>query len=157
MKIENTSRIPTNELKPILAQVLRSAPLGKARTYLHGKDGLYVTIHNAKYSQVRGRIYPDAIQIHRQGKEIPVRGYIKLFVFPQTSLEQLATTFAHELSHFKDWYDHCTIFDTGYVARSKIPRGREKRARAFADKVITRINKQGKENKNDHCGAKANR
>jgi len=136
MRIENTSRIPTSELRPILTRVLRIAPLGKSRTWLQGKEGLFVTLHNAKYSRVRGRIYPEAIRIHRKGKPIAVRGYIKLFVFDHTDLMELATTFAHELSHFKDWYDHCTIFDTGYVALNKIPWGREKRARAFADRAV---------------------
>lgn len=139
MRIENTSRIPTKELKPLLTQVLRVAPLGKARTWLQGKDGLYITIHNAKYSRVRGKIYPEAIQIHRKGKSVRVRGYIKLFIFGHTNLKELAQTFAHELSHFKDWYDHCTIFDTGYIASRKIPWGRERRARAFADRVVSKI------------------
>lgn len=141
MRIENTSRIPTGELRPVLSRVMKTAPLGKARTWLQGKDGLYVKLCNAKYSRVRGRIYPEAIQIHRQGKPIAVRGYIKLYVFGHTDLAELARTFAHELSHFKDWYDHCTIFDTGYVAHSKIPWGREKRARAFADRVSNSIDK----------------
>lgn len=135
MRIENTSRIPTKELKPVLTQILKSAPLGRARTWLMGKEGLYVVAHNAKYSRVRGRIYPEAIQIHRKGKPISVRGYIKLCVFNHTDLNELAHTFAHELSHFKDWYDHCTIFGDGYIETKKIPWGREKRARAFADRV----------------------
>lgn len=139
MRIENTSRIPTAELKPLLTQILNTAPLGKCRTYLQGKDGLYITIHNAKYSRVRGRIFPDAIQIHRRGKPITVRGYIKLFVFDHTTLNDIARTFAHELSHFKDWYEHSAILDTGYVVKGKIPWGREKRAEAFADRVIKRI------------------
>jgi len=142
MRIENTSRIPTKEIKPLLTQVLKAAPLGKGRTWLQGKDGLYIVIHNAKHSRVRGRIYPEAIQIHRKGKPIAIRGYIKLYIFDHTDLKELVTTFAHELSHFKDWYDHCTIFDTGYVARSKIPWGREKRARVFADKVISKIKRR---------------
>lgn len=141
MRIENTSRIETKDLRAIFTQILKSAPLGKARTWLRGKDGLYVVVNNAKYSRVRGRIYPEAIQIHRKGKPIPVRGYIKLFIFDHTDLKELAITFAHELSHFKDWYDHCSIFDTGFVARAKIPWGREKRARAFADKVVKKLNK----------------
>lgn len=139
MRIENTSRIPTSELKPILTQVMRTASLGKARTWLHGKDGLYITVQNGKRSRVRGRIYCEAVQIHRKGKPIPVRGYIKLYIFDHTDLKELAATFAHELSHFKDWYDHCAIFDTGYEALSKVPWGRERRARAFADRVINKL------------------
>ena len=132
MRIENTSRMPTEDLRPVLAQVLRTAPLGKARTYLQGKDGLYVTVHNGKYSRVRGRIYPDACQIHREGKPIAVRGYIKLFIFDHTDLKELATTFAHELSHFKDWYN----WQFNYI---DVPWGREKRAEAFADRAVSKL------------------
>jgi len=124
MRIENTSRIPTPELKKLFSQVLKTAPMGESRTWLKGKDGLYIVVNNAKRSLARGRIYPSAIRIYRKGKEIPVRGYIKLYIFAHTTMEDIAHTFAHELSHFKDWYN----FD-------KVPYGREKRARAFADRV----------------------
>jgi len=134
MRIENTSRIDTGTIRPILTKVMKAAPLGKARTWLQGKDGLYVTIHNAKRSRVRGRIYPDAAQITRKGNPIPVRGYIKLFIFAHTTLDDVAHTFAHELSHFKDWYDYDFLF-----RHNTIPWGKEKRARAFADKVIRKL------------------
>jgi len=131
VRIENTSRYSTKELQATLSQVLKSAPLGRARTWLKGKGGLYVMVNNAKYSRVRGRIYPNAVNIHRKGKLIEVRGYIKLYVFAHTTLKDVAHTFAHELSHFKDWYDHDFLF-----SRGKIPYGQEKRARAFADRVV---------------------
>ena len=130
MRIENTSRISTAELRKELTAVLKRAPLGRSRTWLRGKDGLYVVAHNAKYSRVRGRIYPSAIEIYRKGKTIPVRGYIKLFIRPETTMKDVAHTFAHELSHFKDWYDH------NFGGHGKIPYGQEKRARAFADRVV---------------------
>jgi len=135
MRIENTSRISTPELRNTLAQVIRTAPLGKARTWLQGKDGLYVVAHNAKHSRVSGRIYPAAIEIYRKGKPIRVRGYIKLFIFAQTTIKDIRRTFAHELSHFKDYYDH------NFLDYGKIPHGQEKRARAFADKVVKHLNR----------------
>ena len=131
MRIENTSRYSTQELRATLSQVMKSAPLGQARTWLKGRDGLYIVVNNAKYSRVRGRIYPDAVSISRKGKRMPVRGYIKLYVFAHTTLKDIAHTFAHELSHFKDWYDYDFLFSHG-----KTPYGREKRARAFADRVV---------------------
>ena len=133
MRIENTSRIPTPELRTALTQVMKTAPLGKARTWLQGKDGLYVVVNNAKYSRVTGRIYPNAIEIYRKGKPIRVRGYIKLYVFAEKTLDDIKKTFAHELSHFKDYYDHA------FMGYGKIPYGQEKRARAFAEKTINRI------------------
>ena len=131
MRIENTSRYTTKELRTTFTKVLKAAPLGRSRTYLVGKDGLYVVVNNARYSRVLGRIYPDACQIHRRGKPIDVRGYIKLYIFAHTTLKDVAHTFAHELSHFKDWYDHDFLF-----SRGKIPYGKEKRARAFADRAV---------------------
>lgn len=130
MRIENTSRYTTKELRPVFSQVIKSAPLGRSRTWLNGKGGLYIMVQNAKRSRVRGRIYPNAITITRKGKEIPVRGYIKLYVFAATTLKDIAHTFAHELSHFKDWYDY------DFLSRGNIPYGQEKRARALADRVI---------------------
>ena len=135
MRIENTSRIATLELRKVLTGVMRSSPLGRARTWLQGKDGLYVVVNNAKYSRVSGRIYPTAIEIYRKGKPIRVRGYIKLFIFAQTTIKDIQRTFAHELSHFKDYYDH------NFLGYGKIPYGQEKRARAFADKVIKHLNR----------------
>jgi len=132
MRIENTSRIATTELKRELTAVLKRAPLGKARAWLTGKEGLYIVAHNAKYSRVAGMIYPSAICIYRKGKLIPVRGYIKLFIKPEAILKDIAHTFAHELSHYKDWYDH------NFGGYGKIPYGQEKRARAFADRVVKR-------------------
>ena len=138
MRIENTSRIPTKELRPMLSKVLGSSPLGKdARLYL--RSGLYVKVSNAKYSRVKGRIFPDACEIHRKGKLIGVNGYIKLFVFAQTTMEDIAHTFAHELLHFKDWYKSVRIYPLGYVEILKVPWGKERRANAFADRVIKRI------------------
>ena len=134
MRIENTSKIPTPELRKLFTQVLKTAPMGKSRTWLQGKDGLYIVVNNAKYSRVRGRIYPSATEIYRKGNPIKVRGYIKLYIFAHTTIEELAKTFAHELSHFKDWYDHDFLF-----SRGNIPYGQEKRARAFADKVSNRL------------------
>ena len=133
MRIENTSQIPTSELRKAFTDVLHSAPLGKARAWLQGKDGLYVVVNNARYSRVAGRIYPDAIQIHRKGKPIRVRGYIKLYVFAYKTIDDLKKTFAHELSHFKDYYNHA------FLGCGKVPYGREKRAQAFAEKTIKRI------------------
>jgi len=133
MRIENTSRISTAELRKALTETLHSAPLGKARTWLQGKDGLYVVVHNAKYSRVAGRIYPDAIQIYRKGKPIPVRSYIKLYVFTYKTIEDIKRTFAHELSHFKDYYDH------NFLGYGKVPYGREKRAEAFAERTVNKL------------------
>jgi len=130
MRIENTSKIPTPELRKALAEVLRTAPLGKARTWLQGKDGLYIVVHNAKYSRVSGRIYPDAVEIYHKSKPIPVRGYIKLYVFANRTIDDIKRTFAHELSHFKDYYDKAFL---GY---GRIPYGSEKRARAFAERTM---------------------
>ena len=134
MRIENTSKVPTAELRTLFAQILRTAPMGKARTWLQGKDGLYIVVNNARHSRVRGRIYPDACSISRKGKRINVRGYIKLYIFKNTTMEELAHTFAHELSHFKDWYDYDFLF-----SHNKIPWGRERRAQAFANKVINKL------------------
>ena len=133
MRIENTSRLPTSDIRKALTKVLNTAPLGRARTWLIGKDGLYVVVHNAKYSRVSGRIYPSAIKIYRKGKPIDVRGYIKLYIFPHTSIDNLKHTFAHELSHFKDWYD----YDFG--GYGKIPYGREKRAQSFAERTMEKL------------------
>jgi len=127
----------TEELRMLFSQIIARAPLGtNAKTYL--RSGLYVQVNNAQYSRVNGRIYPDAINIHRKRKLIVVNGYIKLYVFTHTTMSDVARTFAHELSHFKDWYNSVSIFPQGYIETSKIPWGREKRARAFAAKVMTK-------------------
>ncbi len=131
MRIENTSRIDTKVIRATFTDVLKRSPMGKSRTWLQGKDGLYIVVNNATRSRVRGRIYPGACYIYRKGKEIDVRGYIKLYIFEHTTLKDMAHTFAHELSHFKDWYDHDFLFKSG-----NIPRGQEKRAGAFADRVV---------------------
>lgn len=134
MRLENTSRITDSELRKLFNRVIRSAPLGRARTWLEGKDGLYVCIQTGKRSRCRGKIYPSATVIYRKGKPINVRSYIKLYIFSHTTLADVAKTFAHELSHFKDWYDYAFMGDY-----SNIPYGREKRARAFADRVVKRL------------------
>lgn len=133
MRIENTSRIPTPELRKALIEVLKTAPLGRARTCLRGKDGLYVVVNNARYSRVAGRIYPSAIRIYRKGKPIAVRGYIKLYVFATRTLDDIKGTFAHELSHFKDYYDY------EFMNYGQAPYGKEKRAQAFTEKTMAKI------------------
>lgn len=138
MKIQNTSRLSTKELRKLFSQVIRRAPLGTdAKSYL--RSGLYIQVNNARHSRVKGRIYPSAIEIHRKGKLITVNGYIKLFVFSYTTIDDMARTFAHELSHFLDWYKSVHIYPEGYVEAHKIPWGREKRAEAFANKVTKKL------------------
>jgi len=141
MKIENHTKIPDKDLKRLFSQAISRAPLGAdAKSYL--RTGLYVQVNNGKYSRVRGRIWPEAIEIHRKGKPIVVSGYIKLFVFKHTTINDLAHTFAHELSHFKDWYNSVHIYPQGYTQVHKVPWGKERRAEAFADKVINKISKE---------------
>lgn len=126
MEIENTSRIPTVILRPLLSQIINLSLRGDVKTYARG---LYIKVSNAKYSAVRGRCYSDACTIYRRGKPINVNGYIKLFVFEHTTLDDVAYTFAHELSHLKDWHRE-------YFENIKVPWGKEQRATAFAEKVM---------------------
>jgi len=131
IRLENTTKLDDKELLRLFKHIISIAPLDTyQKRWL--RAGLYIQVNNAKYSRVRGRIYPSAVQIYRKGKPIDVNSYIKLYVFGHTTMNELAQTFAHELAHFRDWYrwqfDHI-----------KTPWGREYKAQAFADRVVKRL------------------
>ena len=131
IQIENTSRSDTKELRRLFSHIIAKSPLDTyQKRWL--REGLYISVQNGKYSRVRGRIYPDAVEIHRKGKPIRINSYIKLYVFTHTTIEDIGRTFAHELSHFRDW--HREFFD-----HIKVPYGKEKRAQAFADRVVKKL------------------
>lgn len=128
MRLVNyVKRLDTKELQKELYHIAKIAGVSLR--------GTYVQVMNAKYSAVGGRCYSDATAIYRKGHfgPIKVNGYIKLYVFSYTTLDELRSTFAHELSHLDDWRGYGT----------KIPRNQEKRARAFACAVMEKVNKEG--------------
>ncbi len=132
MKIVNTSRIPTHgtpDLELLFKSAFNKALTRDMRQYA---SRLYVQINNGKYARVRGRIYTSAIRIYRKGKPIEVTGYMKLFVFEHTEWNTLLATFIHELSHFRDWYNEA-------FEGISVPYNREKRAKAFTDKIIFKM------------------
>ena len=123
MQFEIAKTVPDPErVKATCRAVAKAARVGTA--------GLLVRVQMLHYSSTRGRCYGDAIRVYRRGKPVIVNGYVKLWF---QDWGQLARTFAHELSHLRD-------------ARSpRVKRSKEKRATAFADKVIGRIEAAEKE------------
>jgi len=129
MRLENYSRIPDKDLLRLFNSVISKTDLPKERKDALRKDA-YIAVYNGKYSAMRGKIYAGASWIYRKGREIPVETYIKLYIFDHTTLDELAQTFAHELSHYRDYWLKPSI---------RMPRGKEARANAYADKIVKRL------------------
>ena len=136
MIIENHSSIPDSELLKIFKGVISKTDLPKRRKDALRKNA-YIAVYNGKYSAVNGRIFVNAYALHRQGKEIRCETYIKLFVFSHTTLTDLTRTFAHELSHYRDWWIEPSI---------RMPKGKEARAKAYADRVINKLKRTTDDN-----------
>ena len=131
MKIENHTKLPDSELEKIFKSVITKTDLPIERKSALRKSA-YIAIYNGKYSAVKGRIFSNCCALYRHGKEIRCETYIKLFVFPHTTLADLTHTFAHELSHYRDWWIRPSI---------RMPKGKEARANSYADKVLNKLNK----------------
>lgn len=129
MILENHSKIPDKDLLKLFKRIISKTDLPRQRKDALRKDA-YIAIYNGTYSRARGRIYPGADWIFRKEHAILVETYIKLYIFNHTTLDELAETFAHELSHYRDYWLKPSI---------RMPKGAEARARAYADKIIGRL------------------
>lgn len=117
MQFEIAKTVPDPERVKAVCQ-------GVARVAGVPTTGLLVKVEMYHHGKASGSCWPRACQVFRQGQAVRVDGYIKLRF---RDWEQFVRTFAHELYHLQ-------------AARMpKEPWGREKRARAFAEKVIAKV------------------
>lgn len=117
MRFEISRQVPDpDRVKAICRAVAKAARVTT--------PGLLVTVQRHGHGRYLGRCWGDACTVYRGGKAVQVNGYIKLHF---RDWEQLAETFAHELSHLRD------------SRLPKVPWGKEKRAKAFAEKIMDRM------------------
>ena len=95
------------------------------------RSGLVVELFKRhKYAHYRtiGNYRP-VKRMYRLGKPIDCHGWIKIWVEDR---KQLVETFAHELGHHHDYLKHGLVW-------SLVPRGKEKRAIRYADRLLKRL------------------
>ena len=117
MRFEIAATVP--ELERVKIACRQVAKTAKVST-----SGLLVKVEMHRRGHRWGGCWGDAMWVSRKGTWVAVKGYIKIrFV----DWEQLAHSFAHELSHLKD------------SRRIRVPWEQERRARAFADRVVSKM------------------
>lgn len=112
MILVNTTKLDTKTLRKELYRAAKWADVCV--------EDVYVQVNNGIRTRFWGKIYK-ANWIRRKGKYTFVKGYIKLYVHPGRTLEDVVATWVHELSHLKDYREH-----TMYGRR--VPYGKERRA-----------------------------
>ena len=120
MKLVNyVKRLDTKQLRKELYSVAKIAGVSLR--------GTYVKVINArKNAGALGQCYAASGRHVIQANE-----HIKLYVNPNTTWNELKTTFAHELGHLEDFREY-----------GKYPYNREKRADAFMCTVIRKVNQE---------------
>lgn len=89
--------------------------------------GIYVKVINArKNAWAWGRCYAASAE-----DKIQANGHIKLYVRPNTTWDELKSTFAHELGHLEDFRRYGTY-----------PYDQERRADDFERDVMRKVNKE---------------
>ena len=145
MKIINTTILDTEKLKTLFANVARLSAVNIENVLIQVKPG-----RKARRRITYGSCFSGCIGQKHKGRWIDCEAMIILYTFKHRKLADMAHTFAHELSHLRDYMGHWVRRPGGFVETrtrryghylvvSKIPALRERRANAFADLCMETI------------------